>query len=202
MKKVTLLLALSLLLVSCAKEMSREEQLAINNKNISAANKIYSGFSKEDIANAVTKTLELIDPSDSKFTHYENKIIMMRRYFFTLLFNTVIGSDCWIVTFEKLNDQDVSVSLSVSIAQAAGMVPVGNTTASTNPDKTSVPSECESRLFFKRVDYFLGIEKKWISCKEAKKFMQDNNYYSDNPSSPFPLLCGDNYFGIEAKDPQ
>lgn len=103
MKKVTLLLALSLLLVSCAKEMSREEQLAINNKNISAANKIYSGFSKEDIANAVTKTLELIDPSDSKFTHYENKIIMMRRYFFTLLFNTVIGSDCWVVTFEKLN---------------------------------------------------------------------------------------------------
>ena len=84
MKKISVfLLSLMLFAVSgCAqKKLSREEQLAIQERNSSAAVQIYEGFTVDQLANAADKVLYLIDPGDMIIEHKTNKIIAHRKHF-------------------------------------------------------------------------------------------------------------------------
>ncbi|MDO8721528.1 MAG: hypothetical protein Q7J31_04780, partial [Syntrophales bacterium] len=115
-------------------------------------------------------------------------------------------------TKEGFNEKEngiISLTLIVTGVQQSGpfaMLPSKPILSNISVDET-VLSEAESKLFFKRVDYFLGKEETWVDCDSAIQFATKHNYqtnyYTVNGGvfGHFPYICGDNYFGVEDQKP-
>ena len=222
MKKfLSLLICISMLIISgCSvKQLSREEQLAIQQNNMKAASKNYKGFTKNEIANAAEKVLYLIDPTDAKIIHQENKVINYRYFVMYLGFGSIVGYDTWVVTMKELKDKSFDVSVMVGTISNSGLfvtIPQPKSSAELNFE-TNALDEAESMLFFERLDYFLGINPNWRSWENIKKWVEENNYqgiaqeaysrhlypiYTPFKNNELPLICGHNWVGIEDKSPE
>lgn len=212
MKKLLLLFIciFPFIVSGCAtKQLTREEQLAMQQRNMKAAVRNYQGFTKNEIANAAEKVLYLIDPADAKIIHQEDKVINYRHYY---AFAAGFGYDTWIVTVKELENKSFDVSVMVGFSQSFGLlgiapVPQAKTPAEINFE-TNALDEAESMLFFERLDYFLGINPNWRSCENIKEWVKENNYqgmFQDTLGTSrleLPLMCGHNWFGIEDKSPE
>ena len=203
MKKVLFLLFLFAFGISgCAqKRLSREEQLAIQERNSAAAVQVYEGYTVDELAKAAEKVLYLIDPSDMQITHQKTRIVACRYYTMFLVFNAVHGYDTWVVYFDE-NESKVKVTLMAHTAQNMGMFATLPTPRL--PDEitleTSVLSEAECRLFFERLDYFLGKTPNWHSCEKTKEWAKEQNLQIVEGCG-LPFVCGHNWFGVEDKTP-
>lgn len=223
MKRLLLLFVcvIPLLVSGCAtKQLTREEQLAMQQRNMKAAVRNYQGFTKNEIANAAEKVLYLIDPADSKIIHQEDKVINYRYFIIYLGLGSDVGYDTWVVTMKELEDKSIDVSVMVGTISNSGLfitAPQPKSLAELNFE-TDALDEAESMLFFERLDYFLGTNPNWRSCENVKEWVRENNYqgiaqeaYSRHLypiyTAPFgdyelPLICGHNWVGIEDKSPE
>ena len=207
MKKLfSILLIISLyMIVGCTKQqLSREEQLAIQQRNMIAAVKNYSGFTKDQLANSIEKVLYLMDTSDANIVHYENSVVNFRKYLIYMVLSAGFGYDTWVVNINKQDDNSFDVSIAIGHVQNFGMFPT--MPQPKTPAEIKFPAnaldEAESKLFFERLDYFLGLNNSWRSCKNIKEWAKENNYQGAFINSfDLPYICGHNWFGIEDQDP-
>lgn len=153
--------------------ISRQEQIEVYKKLEKASTKRFKGFSQEEVMDACNKVLKLIDPDDSTFTHTSDMIIMKRTAVISIVVLTGIIHDYWIIKSSK--DQDV---VSITLRMVRKTKDIGLNDVSIYPDNldsTTVPIqnsalfEGEYYTFFKRVEYFLGIESTWYDCAVAEK---------------------------------
>lgn len=185
-------------------QMTREEQLQLLKSHAQAAEQVYKGTPASKIADSVVKVLTLMDPPDVRFVHYDNRIVMTRFYTAFMGFGSVNGFDIWAVYFDNLPDSSVKVTVRVIGVQSFGIfasIPPVPHVPPTPIEYTDL-SEAESKLFFSRLDYMLGLSSEWIPCGKAREFAKTNGYRVRNEFGPFPRVCGDNWFGIEDRKPE
>jgi len=208
MKKI--LIVLCFLLIGCAgKQMTRQDQMDFNNKKIKAATREYKNIPKETIVDAMVKVLTLMDSADASFEYSNDGFIMERYFMLFAVLNATYGYDYWIINFDEKTPETISATVIVTSVFNVGLVigPPARPVLSNIKPIDTVLSEAEAMLFFNRVDYFLGKNDQWISCKEALAFAESNNYktnYYDFKGKIFghyPYICGDNYIGIEDNRP-
>jgi hypothetical protein len=198
--KLTLILVTLIISVGCMppRQLTREEQLLSLHKKTNVAQKAYPDISKDKLIAASESVLKLVDPNDVVFFHNDDGFIMRRFYTCFMLFNNVFGYDYWHVDVIQRDGINI-LEVRAEVRQNMGMF----ATVPTEPPKKnltveeSVLSEAEYILFFKRIDYMLGIEQKWMTCEEARGYIKENKYNGN-----IMFLCGDNYFGIEDRSPE
>jgi len=201
-----LLLPIMLFLGGCAqKQMSREEQLVLQERTMQASVKVYEGFSVSQLAQATEKVLYLMDPADMRIRHQKSRVFSERRYSIYLVLGMIFGIDTWVIKFEELDSNKIQVSVALGVAESAGMIAVPPTPRS--PEEITVEysalCEAESKLFFERLDYFLGKTTRWQSCEGVKKWAQENNFLMTPVFDGLPFMCGHNRFsGLEDKTPE
>lgn len=85
---------------------------------------------------------------------------MKKYYTLFLVFNAVPGYDFWIVDFVEKNSNEFLVSVIVTTVQDVGMFATlpQSPILSNITIQESTLSEAEAKIFFKRIDYFLGID--------------------------------------------
>lgn len=184
------------------KKLSREEQLAIKARNSAAAVQVYEGYTVDELAKAAEKVLYLIDPSDMKVTHNKNSVIGNRYYWLCMLIGNTVGYDTWVINFEEKENKCIEVSILVATIQKNGLLPSLPTPVATNSltFETSALCEAEARLFYERLEYFLGKELTWRTCEKSKEWAKENDLQIIE-SCGLPFMCGHNWFGIEDKTP-
>ena len=202
MKKllVASLIAVCLGITGCAhKETSMEDisrAMAIAKK---ASSQHYSGFTREELLNASKNVLYLIDPSDMGTLVLEDKVIGVRNYMLFMVFNTLFGNDTWVIRLTETGEKEFDISVAALGKQNVGMfatIPSARSPEEVKPDFSAL-SEADIKLFFDRLDYFLGKNTVWHSCKEAEEWAKSNNYQG----IPFFICGGETRVGIEDKDP-
>jgi len=183
--------------------LTRDEQIQLTKNNAAAGENVYKNIPVSKIADAAVNVLTLMDPPDMSFSHFDNRVVATRFYTAYMVFSTVAGFDIWAVYFKTLPDNTVHVTVRVSGVQNFGMfssIPPVPPIPPTPAEYTAL-SEAESKLFFRRLDYMLGLTTEWIPCDKAREFAKTNGYKVHNDFGPFPRICGDNWFGIEDKKP-
>ena len=205
MKNLLLIVLLigSVMSVGCStKQLSREEQLAMQKRQEVAAIKNYEGFTKDEIIKAAEKVLWLMDPSsDTTIIHQEDRIVSYRQYRLFAIYMNVVGVDTYVVTVHKVNSH-YEVSIAARANEVVGIVAIPP--AAINPDiiniqNTTLP-EADSKLFFERLDYFLQENNKWISCNDYENWSTQNGYITTVITPPpYTFIC--KKVGIEDKDP-
>ena len=186
-------------ILGCAqqKQLTRDEQLALHNRKLESCSKLYKKFTKEELLLAIEKVLTLIDPSDVTFIHKENGLMMSRKYTFYLILVAVWGTDYWLIQTIPENN-GVRVTLRGTTVQKQALGPSSGSVPQKldYPIDSSIFSEAECRVFFKRLDYMLGLEDKWLDCNKAKLFAKQIGI-----KDTFMFMCGDNWFGVNSKNP-
>ena len=199
MKKLYFLLIILSVLVlgGCAKKMTVEEQQEWLDRGLQASTQHYSGFTEEQLALATQKVLYLIDPSDIGIIYNKglHRVIGARIYMQYLVFMNIFGSETWVIDFKKTAENEYDVSIMLGLARDGGILATMPRGASPNAMhiSTNHVDEYTAKLFFSRLDYFLGKSSKWISCEEACVTVPS--------SKPIPFLCGSATFGVSDKDP-
>lgn len=202
MKKLFYVLSL-LILSGCASktQLTREEQLALMERKVAAAQMDFSGVGRDVLIKAIENTLYLIDPKDVVFQHSRDRIIMNRSYMTILIFSNVVGVDTWIVNIKEKEQGKINVSIVMTGTQSAGMfisLHGGPINSEIKPEESWL-SEAEMKLIFQRINYFLG-RAEWISCSDAPKFAEENKLITGSIGR-FPFVCGDNWHNVNPESP-
>lgn len=182
-KIITLISLILLLFIGCTsqKYLTREESLALRNKQIEDTTRIYSDVSKDDVLIAVDSIFRLADGNDFKITHTENAIIGERQWLVYLVFAAAFGQDRWIVATEE-NQKDKTVKVVVRVTSLSS--PVVPMVGTTNSDvrtgsvlalpgvESTIPGDALYYIFFHRLEYLLGKRNQWLDCAEANNIIK------------------------------
>ena len=191
MNRLSLLLLLSLLLVSCATrpQLTRQDWLRMTQHT-------FKDTTVDEVLETSEQVLRLADPSDVRIYHLPNKMVGSRHY----LIYAVIAASFGHYNFDMSARQkgaDVITELYIgSSAQAvsptATMTPgvkggwqgIGGT-ATTGPVNIGTPIEDKEAylLYFMRMESLL-YGKPWISCEQAKE-----KTFPGVPSRALEPLC-------------
>lgn len=175
-----------LILTGCApqKYLTREESLALRNKQIEDTTRIYSGVSKEDVLIAVDSLFRLADGNDFKITHTENSVIGERHWSVYLVLAASFGQDRWIVATEE-NQKDKTVKVIVRVTSIGSpVIPmIGATNSGTMSSsvlalpgvESTIPGDALYYIFFHRLEYLLEKRDQWLDCKEADDVIKKAN---------------------------
>lgn len=172
--------------------------------------KNYAGVTKSELVKAIENVLYLMDPTDSKIVQQNDMVISYRHYADKISDNYISGYDTWVVTVKKQKDNSYAVAVMVGTAQDFSTSQNSSVQPKTPAEmyfNINALDEAESMLFFERLDYFLGKNPHWRSCKNIQAWVQENNYkgkFQDTAVSSkwdLPLICGHNWYGIEDKSP-
>ncbi len=184
-----LLLFLSLaLLVSCAtsRQLTREDW-----QNV--AQRKYSNIEKAKVLSAAESVMKLLDGNDFSFGHTADGINGQRRYMIYAILAYTAGTDHWTInTSEK--DGHVIASLQLS-RQSSDMIATGSTAGIvTSPTLGSPAMETASYdLFWRRVDYILGLTDQWTTCSDQKENIKTNKAVWGNITFMCDLGIADNF---------
>jgi hypothetical protein len=125
------------------------------------------------------------------FTHREDGFLATRSFLYYFVLAATVGQDFYDLSVEDRDSGGVSASLYMS-RSASNLVgqPTGSgsgASVTTIPGNASpVQSPSSYFGFWKRVDYFLGLEDVWYTCdrvKEARASREDLWGHTDN-------ICG------------
>lgn len=178
---------LSLILVGCAAknpELTREEWLDIHNQT-------YEEASSEEVIAAAEEVLRTADPNDVTFTHREDGFLSTRPFLYYFVLAATSGQDFYDLSVEERDAGGVIASLYMS--RSASTLAGQPTGAGSGASVTTIPgnaapvqSPASYFGFWKRVDYFLGLEDDWYTCdriKEERESREDLWGHTDN-------ICG------------
>jgi hypothetical protein len=190
------------LLFGCATQqpLTREEALKQRSELLTVTTKTYPGCTKEDVLKASEKILRLAD-SDFKFRHTENAIIGDRPWGWYFLIDCITGWDTWVIASEE---KDGTTRVAVRTIQDKAGFPAmvtgsslkgtGEWTVDKLPNlEDAIQSKALYQVFFKRLDYMLGKEKKWMGCTEARTYVEENKMDGELTAICDPLTIDDQY---------
>lgn len=182
------------------KGITRKEQLKIYDNLKTASEKKYTGYSQAKVLDACEDVLNSIANDDSEFIHFKDRIIMKKRKVFTMLFLTNVTHEYWILTANRLNDNEVSVQLRMkSMTKEWGALDLlFASPGDLSPEKAeqfdlSIQQSdllgIEYEIFFKRLDYILGEIDTWYDCEMAKSYVETKEVNS-GVRNPLQHICG------------
>jgi len=169
----TFFLLACVLLAGCAKPpLTREEYLALNTANDKAMSRQFPGKSKEQLIAACEQALTASDSKYEVVRHMENGFYAKRNWFIYVVFAANSGESHWKITVEEKDGVNTVFARSwngggVSISP----IPISNSGASENDYYVSPPLY---KLFFDRVEYFLGLRHDWASCDSAESSITEH----------------------------
>lgn len=131
----------------------------------------YEGKTATEIQDAAEKLLKLSD-KDFTFSYPDGRLVAQRNWSIFMLIGAAGGTDYWTIeTAESESGTKATVQITRNqsamavgaVAGGPGYVPV---TSSTPGQPVVQPAPYE--LFWKRMDYLLGISQEWVTCKQFK----------------------------------
>jgi hypothetical protein len=112
--------------------------------------RFYKDKTPDEIIKAATKLFLLSDPDDYEFITFENSLEAIRRKFFLMS----VTHDKWILkTYPKENGTKAILGYIWNDGSSPGLMKDVGT----------------YDLFWKRMDYLLGLSKEWITCDKHSK---------------------------------
>lgn len=173
------LIIFSLFLAGCAAnhpKMSREEYL-------STTQHTYDN-SPDEIFKASEKLFNLADGNDFQYSWTDDTLIANRKWSFYLVLAAGFGNDTWQIKTQKLSDGKTKVSVMVSTTSSSLMpMPTtgGDFSGGTTPSMANlVQGTAIYDIYWSRLDYLLGINKHWMTCKEADQKVKDKKVWGNN----------------------
>ena len=124
--------------------------------------------SPDEILNAAQKVLQLADGDDFNFSHSEDGMAASRNWMIYLVFSAAFGNDVWQVKTTKQPDGKTKVFVSASTNPGGTVAPLGNGVA-TLPGTAgnAVQGTALYDLFYSRLEYLMGLNKEWITCRDS-----------------------------------
>jgi len=201
MKKIVVIFLTLSILTGCAaqRKLTRHEYIALREKYDQLRTKVYKNISKEQVLDAIEKLFNLAD-DDYQISYGKNGCIAYRNWCLYLVFAAAFGKDYWyILVNENMNETKVTIR---EVTQSTAFV--GTATGNGGAQITTFPSminpdiideiELKTRdamytLFFKRLDFLLGMSNEWLDCKKARQYMRDNNIKGN--LDPFCVVASD-----------
>jgi hypothetical protein len=129
--------------------------------------KVYKGYSKDAILEASKKVFFLADKNRSFYVDsYRNKVEITKRRFYHHIYDVGIYLDTWVIETVQ-EDGQTRVLLSLK-----------RTNVDTKKE-VAITKEINMTLFWNRMDYLLGKNKKWDSCFSKLSLFTNNNILCD-----------------------
>jgi len=153
--------------------MTREEFLA-------ATTRTYDK-SPDEILNSAQKLLQLADGDDFNFSHSEDGLDASRNWMIYLVFSAAFGNDVWQVKTAKQPDGKTKVFVSASTNPGSTLAPLG-TGVGTVPGTAgnTVQGTALYDLFYSRLEYLLGINKEWMTCRDSEQKLKAKQVWGLN----------------------
>ncbi len=181
MIKISTSMILILILIifqSCAQK--RPEMSRVEWRNISTHE--YRDNSKEEILIAAEKVIKAADPDDIKFARYDYGFTADRGWWYHMLITSLNGVNTFSFKVYKEKNDQIIARLEMNAAFGTGVynqIPL-STVQEGYGNFTYV-------VFWKRLNYELGLTKEWYTCKQAlKDYDEGKLYFTDDPAyNPF-----------------
>jgi hypothetical protein len=169
-------------ITGCArKNISYDEMLALKQATDKERVRVYNATS-EEIIRAAGETLTYTD-SDYQIAHiYDNGALFKRKWFITFIFSSGFGEDFWKVETEPMGNATKITTTYWPGETYGGLVPLPFGTAGSETNYPYYPNLY--KLFYKRLETKIGLNKEWMDCVKAKKVFTGANDRSLEP------LCG------------
>lgn len=190
--KHIILLMISAMVIGCVnnRTMTRNEWIQYTSHH-------YPNATAEQVLLNAEKLFTLADGNDFRFVHTNNKLYATRQWSFYAVIAAGFGNDHWVIETTE-NNGGVDVQVNVGTAQSS-MIPLptagGDTSAGTLPGNAMPPNgNAIYDLFWRRMDYLMGVSDKWVTCQEADSMNDGNKVWGNNEA-----LC--NGVNIDDVDP-
>lgn len=193
MKKIIELLIITFLLVGCVSIQPKtlaqlDESFKTNQK---ASVKIYQNKTSEQVRYAAQKVLTLLDEDDMKFDVRTNELLATRRYMLYAVLSVTWGRDWYSIGYIK-EGEGTKVRFAFEGQDNSGaFVPMIEESYRSNISVGAHNNPTDYKLFYDRLDYFLGLRSDWVTCEQAKKSQK---------SKEFMFLC--DKIGLENNEPK
>lgn len=177
---ILLLIVLSLLSACAPKRLTPEEAEAERERQIQMVTRVYEGKSQKDVLMAADRIFRL-DDSDYVISHSETSLVAKRNWVVYLVITAAFGTDTWVV--ETFPDGNATKVITRHSGQGQSVMPTPTVgfngqmgmTASTGPSMQGMSTwSGPYRLFYERMDYFLGKRTDWVRCRDAKEGYEGN----------------------------
>lgn len=171
------ILLLVILLTSCA-----QKQKFTRAEWLSATQKTYKNYSKEQLIEAAEKVLSLADKSDFQFSHMDKGFVATRNWSVYMVIAAAQGIDTWKFEVEEINGvSSARVNTSTMAGAMSGYSTGGQSGVVTSPGMmgNTVEGTAHYNMFWNRMDYFLGLTKTWADCTCGQKQIESKETWGD-----------------------
>ncbi|WP_424360225.1 hypothetical protein [Methylocystis parvus] len=159
---------------------------------LAEATRRYKGEDRERVIRAAETVIKHSDPADVEIRYTASGFTALRKYFIYAVFASASGREKWEFTVEDAPGAKVA---SISISEA------GTSTGgyAATPYENTMNAFPLYRLFWKRVDYMLGLRPDWAYCTHEETAVRAAG---QSPASALSGLCGPTSEGRDAPPPQ
>ncbi len=178
--KILVVIFLTVIFGGCATtpkpQLSRDEQLQISSR-------VYENKSKEEVLAAAEKLFKLSDGDDYKFFHSESGFYATRNWSVYLVLAAARGTDYWTLTTNQTKE-GTSATIQLN-TQTQTITPTATTDGAWTASSSTMPGQpiegtAIYDIFWSRMDYLLGKNKEWMSCKTSDKKVKDKIVWGSN----------------------
>jgi hypothetical protein len=159
------------------------------------AQRKYTNIDKIKLINAAETVMKLADKDDFLFSYTPNGVNGTRKWMMYMLIAVSIGTDYW--SFEVSENKGVSTATLQLSRQAGDMTAYPSGAGGgivTSPNIGAPATETASYdLFWRRMDYVLGLSKTWTTCEDEDEIMKTNKNVWGNVSFLCNSLTISNY---------
>lgn len=193
MKSILTFFILLFLFTGCTKQpqLTRAEWLQNTVKT-------YTNISKEKAISSAEKVLRLADGNDFIIAHNEKGFNATRNWLVYLVLAASTGTDFWRVEVEELQNNKVKVTLQVNSQSQAitPMITSSGAWTATSGTLAGTPVQGNSiySTFWKRFEYLIGSNDKWMTCKQSNELNDQGKTWGNNEA-----LC--NSFNVDDNIP-
>lgn len=179
MRKLLLTTMLLVTISGCAikhPQMTRDEYLQTTQRE-------YSDKTPDDIFRATEKLFTLADGDDFTFHYTDDTMTATRPWSVYLVLAAAMGTDTWLIRTKRTDSgTKVSALVSTSSGTIAPMATTGGDWAAAGlpGGGNVVAGTAIYDVFWSRMDYLLGISKKWMTCKEADLRVKTKKVWGSN----------------------
>lgn len=159
---------------------------------LAEATRTYKGEDRERVIRAAETVLKQSDPDNIEMRYTPNGFQALRKYFVYAVIAAARGREKWDFSVEEAKGAQVA-TLSVT---EQGVSASGSSIRSYDNNMNQVPLY---RLFWKRVDYLLGLRPDWTTCDQESAALQAANI---NATTSLSGLCGPTSAGRNLPPPE
>ena len=145
------------------KTMTRDEWL-------SARTRIYNGKTEGEALSAAERLFRLADGNDFTITHSASDLRATRDWIVYLVIMGQRGTDGWRVEARQKGNQ-VGVAVQLATGRISMMPGAYGSVYSEAGSAKQVEGDAIYTLFFRRLEYLLGLESEWLTCSRMQELI-------------------------------